>query len=403
MTSRCKILAQGSLCAILGMGLASSAAFAASDIEFNGFGSIIGTKSFGNTIQQNTSALNDFEFTNYSEFGLNVRGQINKNYFAAAQLLSTGLNIPPGGSTPDFKPSFNWAFVGANYGDATLKAGRQLLPAFIYSEFVDAGAKTPFITAPGVYALVPVNYFEGVSAQYTADVGPGSVSAKVYYGNTSLTNTQNTSQAVDTVPRIGGIAVTGDFGDLLVHASVFHAYVQAAITTTVAIPALGLSSGASLGSYQANEDTWSFGARYTGHHVLALAEIGRLQSADGTPMVTIPSVGFVNCNARFLQNAEDAYFLLGYEYMGFTPYIQVDWSNNNSGVSAGIGRTQAIGVNYKLAKGVVAKAAYSIYNSEPGNPVFGAASNPGIVKSNDGSSPPDEAAKVLTLGLSVLF
>ena len=178
--------------ALTGILLASNAN---AEITFNGFANIVAgvtTSSddrlygFDDTIDLQTGSL----------FALQASSDLGNGLGVTAQILSRGEN--------DWDPSFEWAYVSYDATDnLRFLAGRQRVPFYMYSDFLDVSYAYPWITPPeGVYS-VAFDTFDGLGALYTTQLGDFDTTFHMIYGG-------NTEE-ID----VGGGPTDPDFKDLV--------------------------------------------------------------------------------------------------------------------------------------------------------------------------------------------
>ena len=144
----------------------SSAIFAANsqaEITLNGFASIVGgvTTSSDDTLYGYDQ---DIDFSQGSLFAIQASADLGDSLTATVQLLARGEN--------DWDPDFEWAYIAYDASDnLRVLAGRQRVPFYMYSDFLDVSYAYPWITPPeGVYS-VAFDTFDGLGAIYSTSMG----------------------------------------------------------------------------------------------------------------------------------------------------------------------------------------------------------------------------------------
>lgn len=216
------ILALGILAA-----LAATTASAQQGVQISGFGQVVaGTVTDGDRFP-GTGYDSDLSFREESLFAVQIRGDLNDQWSATAQIVARGAE--------DFEPEFAWAYLGWNGGNGwSAKLGRQRIPFYRYSDFLEVGFAFPWLRVPNaVYNLDFANY-DGASLGYGFAAGDwftnvqgiaGSLSDDVVFGSgiTAATELEN----------IVGIAADTTYADwLTLRASYFQG------DATLQIPAL---------------------------------------------------------------------------------------------------------------------------------------------------------------------
>ena len=101
---------------------------------------------------------------------------------ATAQFLGKGAE--------NFDAKISWAYLGYQINDNfSLKAGRQRLPYFLYSDFLDVGYAYHWIAPPQeVYELGGFDNIDGVNLEYYGDWGPVISRLNFIVGATTTTS-----------------------------------------------------------------------------------------------------------------------------------------------------------------------------------------------------------------------
>ncbi|KGJ97621.1 porin [Colwellia psychrerythraea] len=144
------------------------------EIVFNGFANIVAgaTTSSDETLY----GFDDkFDFKNGSLFALQATSELGDGLGVTAQIISRGSN--------EWSPEFEWAYVSYDATDELrLLVGRQRVPFYMYSDFIDVSYAYPWITPPeGVYS-VPFDSFDGLGAIYSTSFGEFDTTVQVLYG-----------------------------------------------------------------------------------------------------------------------------------------------------------------------------------------------------------------------------
>ncbi|MDP7592034.1 MAG: porin [Litorilituus sp.] len=188
------------------------------DIAFNGFASIVGGVTTSND-EQLDGYDNTLSFDEGSLFAIQASSELGEGLSVTAQILSRGEN--------DWKPDFEWAYVAYEANDnLRLLAGRQRIPFYMYSDFLDVSYAYPWISPPaGVYSTV-INTFDGIGAIYSTNLDEFDVVVHGIYGNSDgeiSVDTELTGKADAIFDNITGasMAVTRDW--LTLRAAYFQA------------------------------------------------------------------------------------------------------------------------------------------------------------------------------------
>jgi hypothetical protein len=153
------------------------------EIKLHGFGDIVATKSntaypFNGLSNRGKALSLDAE----SRMGLNLSSELSEQLDFASQIVARGAG---GGS---YNLQADWLFLSYRpWEDFTFKVGRQLLPAFLFSEQIDVGytyiwTRTPY----EIYGSFPTKAFNGLSVIYTKLLGEAQFSAQLIAGGGEL-------------------------------------------------------------------------------------------------------------------------------------------------------------------------------------------------------------------------
>jgi hypothetical protein len=154
------------------------AAAARADVTFNGFGQIVGGSTLGNDhVVPGIEYHADPDFKPETLLALQVQTSLSDKIMATAQIVAAG------GHGEDFAPSFEWAYVSYWLGEHwQIKGGRQRIPLYRYSDFLEVGASYPWMRPPqSVYQGVISNY-DGLSASGYYEFGRWSLQPQIVLG-----------------------------------------------------------------------------------------------------------------------------------------------------------------------------------------------------------------------------
>jgi hypothetical protein len=144
-------------------------------IQFNGFASIIS----GVTTSSDDRLYgfdNTLDFKQGSLFAVQASTDLAASLGVTAQIIARGEN--------DWEPKFEWAYLSYDASENfRLLAGKQRVPFYMYSDFLDVSYAYSWITPPpGVYSLV-FDSFNGFGAIYTDQFGAIDTSFHAIYGS----------------------------------------------------------------------------------------------------------------------------------------------------------------------------------------------------------------------------
>lgn len=206
------------------LSVALPAASAHAEVTFNGFANIVaGQASSGDTLW---GYDDDISFKTDSLFALQASTDLGEGLSATAQIMSRGEN--------DWDAEFEWAYIGYEVNDDfKVLMGRQRLPLYMYSDFVDVSYAYPWISPPrGVYGI-ELNRFDGVSGHYNFTLGEFDSTLSVVYGSSDDPIDLGGQEVASSFEDIYGGAVTLNRDWLTLRAAYF--------TTDLVFPIEGLS------------------------------------------------------------------------------------------------------------------------------------------------------------------
>lgn len=321
---------------------------ARADVAIHGFGDIVGSESTSdfavNGIGNHGRAL---QFDPESRLGINLSSNLSDSLDFAAQLVARGAD---GGS---YNVQADWLFLTYRPSDEfKVRVGRQISPAFLFSEQVDVGYTYLWTRLPfEVYGVLPVKSFTGAAVFYTRDVDGVNVTLEAHGGGTELVSSRNApvTFAPGSISAFGtnvkGLAADALYGSLRVHLSyISSSHSQLYFVAGQPPIDLGLL------------DFYTAGARF---------DVGRWFLAS-------EAIRALNVNAPF-GSATGAYATAGYHATSrLTPYVSYNWQGARSGVlswypgaTAGsasnylTGATSWVGgVNYLAGLSAIIKAEY---------------------------------------------
>ncbi|MYM62786.1 hypothetical protein [Pseudomaricurvus sp. HS19] len=173
----------------------------AAEVRINGFASIAGgqTLSEGTTTSSHlTSGPTDlpgegkatyvadpvtdgvyddqWSFNPDSNYGIQITADLGEGLSATGQITGNG--------GEDFEAVVSWAYISYEFNENwTVMAGRQRLPLFYYSDFIDVGYAYHWIRPPQELVATDGDTFNGVKVRYSNYIGSWDWSAEAYYGN----------------------------------------------------------------------------------------------------------------------------------------------------------------------------------------------------------------------------
>jgi len=143
------------------------------EITFNGFASIVGGVT-GN--DESIYGYDDtFNFAPDSLLAIQASSDLGEGLSVTTQIIARG--------TDDWDPAFEWAYIAYEASDnLRILAGRQRIPFYMFSDFLDVSYAYPWIEPPvGVYSF-NFSTFDGLGAMYNSSIGSFDSSIHVIYG-----------------------------------------------------------------------------------------------------------------------------------------------------------------------------------------------------------------------------
>lgn len=182
------------------LSVASQSTATAQDIEFSGFGRVV-----GGTITSENLSFNGYDdnlsFDQQSLIGLRADYRISDDISLVGQLIGHSADSRDSGIQwlyLNYQATSNWA----------LKFGRQRIPLFSYSDVVDVGFAYPWITPPTqVYTNYVFSEFDGLSSRYDFVNKSISGTFTAYYGTfDGEVFVSNARQETDAESIVGAVA-----------------------------------------------------------------------------------------------------------------------------------------------------------------------------------------------------
>jgi len=144
----------------------------------------------------------DWDLTPDSIIGLQLLTRFNDTFSITAQATAEGQN--------DFDLALEWAYLTYHLTPNTqILVGRQRLPLFYFSDFLEVGYAYHFVRPPQEVYDLPFDDFEGIQLEHRFTLNDWDGQIQVYAGNTkdTLTEPINQGQLNDIV---GGVFSIGN-------------------------------------------------------------------------------------------------------------------------------------------------------------------------------------------------
>ena len=150
-------------------------ASASAEIQLSGFASIVGGVTTSS--DEELYGYNDnTDFAQGSIFALQAYSDLGNGLGVTVQLAAEGANA--------WDPDFKWAYVSYDASDSLrILAGRQRVPFFMYSDFLDVSYAYGWIAPPtDLYDGAVFDTFDGLGAVYTTNFGNVDATFHGVYG-----------------------------------------------------------------------------------------------------------------------------------------------------------------------------------------------------------------------------
>ena len=184
------------------------------EIQLSGFASIVGgiTSSSDETLY---GYDDHFNFSQGSFFALQATSDLSDKLGATVQIVARGED--------DWDPEFNWAFLSYDAtDDLRILAGRQRIPFYMYSDFLDVSYAFPWITPIENAYGAPFNTYDGLGAIYNTSVGDADVTFHGIFGQNTSDVPAGSSTAEAVITGMSGLAVTYNYDWLTLRAAYFR-------------------------------------------------------------------------------------------------------------------------------------------------------------------------------------
>lgn len=308
------------------------------EVSWNGFGSAYYGQALNSGYLPSGFSDTHVNFTTFSNMGLNVGAKINEDLAFAAQIVALG---NPVGSTDKFGLIAQWAYV--NYTPTavegfSLRAGRQLAPILMASEYVRVGYLLPYRQIPSVVnGLAPITRFDGVGVYTTLNAGVGRLTLGVFGGSPALDSPSSPLATLTLSDLLGGVATLDGDG--------WRVRAQASRVGSKLVPTGGTSF------YEGHSQLYSAGARWDKYNVVFWGAYLMTRAPDGTPVADGSNGG------RYVGNAHGYYLMGGYRFGNWMPRYTFAQGSDNYNVPSlaynGKVTSHTVGVNYIAGQAVI--------------------------------------------------
>ncbi|MGH1374691.1 MAG: hypothetical protein ACRBBW_21830 [Cellvibrionaceae bacterium] len=351
----------------IGAALFAAAQTQAAEIKFNGFASVVAGKTlsegalrnrFTGVESDNTYVADnptngvyddDISFKPDTIFGLQVSADLGKNLSVTGQFTGAG--------GEDFDTNVAWAYISYDFNENwNMQAGRQRLPLFFYSDFLDVAYAYHWIRVPQSLPAAFNDSFEGIKFAYTnsSDNWDWRIDA---YGGASSTEVGGFDIEMEKI--MGGVVkLNNDWLQLRA------TYMTTDIHTVVPT---GLSRGGQLQLTKDNPLSYDFAG------VAAHATFGNGFLVGEYTMSETGEILGPDFDADGFENNTGWYLSYGHRFGNFTPHITysslvADYSDELPSLSSSAedeSDTWTVGVRWDFHPNAAFKFEYATRSNSP--------------------------------------
>ena len=337
-------------------------------VRLSGFGQVMA----GTTLDDNPIPLlgydDEIDFKPESLFAVQISADLAEQWSATAQVVARGRE--------DFEPEFAWAYLNWKSGNWSAKLGRQRIPFYRYSDFLEVGYAYAWLRPPRtVYGGTGFDNFDGINLNYSRFDGDLFSSFQVIYGGTEVTVVRPQVTFQQSLNRLFGIAWDGSYAGWL---NMRAAYITAKtdIDSPLLNPLLTALTSNGFGRVATSIDVvkddgyfWGVGADIDrGNWVVGFETIGR------------------GIDDSIAPDTRESYVSAGYRFGAWQPYVVYGWAKADPDFSLaeplrvapplfnatqGALQRQAsdytytsVGVRWDVTSNVALKADYSRFNPD---------------------------------------
>ena len=231
------------------------------DLSWSGFGTI-GYAASNVPFSYQRYIDNNGTLRRDSIAGIQVDAKLTDGIGATAQVLAA----PATDNDHHYEGGFSWAFLSWRpTNDWLIRAGRQRIPLYLYSQNYDVGVTYDFSRLPTeMYSISPGNEFGGLSFSRSWNLGDSDVIVDGYWGSTNVS------------------------GRFWIRDGVPMAQSAGAFFREIKLEGKGLAI-----SFKRNEDTFRFGI----HRAVGRRADGRPLPANYPFVLLLPGIGYYQVDA----------------------------------------------------------------------------------------------------------
>jgi hypothetical protein len=214
-----EIFVKTSLAAALAAAL-SFGATAHAEVRLSGFGQIVAATTADDASFPARTFSDGVDFKEESRFAIQIDADLGDRITATAQILAEGQK--------DFEPELAWAYLNMNLGHGfSMKIGRQRLPFYRYSDFLDVGYAYPWIRPPVAMYNQPWSNADAISLSHSEYFGDWYSEAQIIYGRFEGDARIGQSEFNGRLDRLKGFSWDVEYNEWL---SLRAAYLSADVT-----------------------------------------------------------------------------------------------------------------------------------------------------------------------------
>ncbi|MBA55971.1 MAG: hypothetical protein CMK89_16065 [Pseudomonadales bacterium] len=152
---------------------------AADRLKINGFFSGGAAQMDSPTMELSLYGIEDnYTTDSVSKMGVQFTFEVSDSIDATAQLVSKGVN--------DYNVEAEWAYLSWEAtSDLTVRIGRQRIPYYLLSEYLDVGYAYPWVRPPIELYNIPLSSTDGLGLLYDFSLGDWNFSVQGYAGQSS--------------------------------------------------------------------------------------------------------------------------------------------------------------------------------------------------------------------------
>ena len=180
------------------------AANAHAELNFNGFMSVAAgvTTDSDETLYGYDDSVS---FMPDTLVGIQAMADLGQGLSATTQLIARGQD--------SYDVSAEWAYLSYQASpNFRINAGRQRMPLYIFSDYLDVGYAYHWVSPPGSFYNAPVSAFDGISLNYTTYLGNWETGLQVVAGSAleeDIGEDESTAFSVELEQYVGAVATIG--------------------------------------------------------------------------------------------------------------------------------------------------------------------------------------------------